>query len=744
MIEKLIPEPGAMLRTAARDRDFGFHITASWADVQRKAKRIRSEGGVTIVIASNDGIGGQVKGDHGTYEALLVYRPGTHKVADWTCGCKWAAYAFERSPGFQRFEGRKCSHALALQFEAQSQGMFGKEVHPAEPISRERPIVRYDPDANEHVFARPYEGSLIGTLVARLRAADADPAEVIGDLVRAGVRHRTAVLLWKDAEHHEDGERRCPHCGGFIGVEAIEHHHCPHCGAPLGGEGHHHEGSVDDLSGPAHAAWHTIEHLPTEKYSGDRIHPDAVQRIYAHHNIVLHPEHDGFPDEKAPGTPEHVWPTEELHTTQNWLTKSSLQHHIENPDPQTWIVNHNGQKWIGEGHHRQVAQRMIFGHEAKNPFTGAKAEEPPGPKVSGIALKAHDTGRVLMLQRGLDDEKDPAAGTWEFPGGHHEDGDRTSLHAGIREFEEEVGQEFPLHGAVKHTWTSPDGIYQGHVVVIPSEKDLSMKDGRVVPNPDDPKGDCHEQAAWWAIDHARKNPALRAEVKAHTPWKHIETAHSNTTNPASTGWAAGEDPDNWANLDANPEPLTPSLGFDAVLHDHPEPALPVAYGDEDHEHSLGWIPPGSQRPAEMTQADLDPVPDNPPQPAHLVPDQDANIHLLDGGSSLPNSYHASVEGDRVAAVVEAFQKSTVGQQLVAEASGGGGGDEDIVAAAQAHLAKQGAKQFGFAEQQELITEGATDGRRARNLGSLQIKGTHYELLDAALNGDGADPTDLFL
>lgn len=633
-VEKLTPEPGAMLRTAARDRDFGFEVTASWADVQRKAKRIRSEGGVTIVIASNDGIGGHVKGDHGTYEALLVYRPGTKKVSDWTCGCKWAAYAFERSPGFQRFEGRKCSHALALQFEAQSQGMFGKEVHPSEPTSRERSIVRYDPDAGEHVFARPYEGSLVGTLVARLRAAEVDPAEIIGHLVRAGVRHATAVGLWKGAEHHEDGgERRCPHCGGFIGVEAVEHHHCPHCGAPLGSEAHHH---------------------------------------------------------------------------------------------------------------------------------GAKDEQ-PGPTVSGIALKAHDTGRVLMLQRGLDDEKDPAAGTWEFPGGHHEDGDRTSLHAGIREWEEEVGQEFPLHGAVKHTWTSPNGVYQGHVVVIPSEKDLSMRDGRVIPNPDDPKGDGHEQAAWWDIAHAKGNKALRPEVKAHTPWNEIEKAsldtpkaasawdpisntnpqpgrgtsepaHSNTTNPASTGWAAGEDPDNWNNLDANPEPLTPSLGFDAALHDEPEPALPVAYGDED----------ATMRPAEMTQADLDPVPDNPPPAADLVPDQDANIHLLDGGSSLPNSYHASIEGDRVAAIVAAFQKSAIGQQLVAEASGAGGGDEDIAAAARAHLEKTAAKQFNFAEQQELISEGAADGRQARNLGSLQIKGTHYELLDAALRGDGTDPTDLFL
>lgn len=760
---RLSPEAAAMLRTAARDREFGFHVTASWADVQRKAKRIRSEGGVTIVIASNDGIGGTVQGDHGTYEALLVYRPGTKKVSDWTCGCKWAAYAFERSPGFQRFEGRKCSHALALQFEAQSQGMFGKEVHPSEPTSRERTIVRYDPDAGEHVFARPYEGSLLGSLVAQLREEDADPAEVVGNLVRAGVRHKTAVLLWRHAEHHEDAERRCPHCGGFIGVEAVEHHHCPHCGAPLGGEGHeHHHGSMES---PIYYHGTTAEGLthvlPSSQHGGHVLYSGAADPGHAYATTDLgdawnyaktsyHNTEHGVPRvyEVSPlhGDHSHVEHDPNFNDTTSFRSPHGF--HVTRELPMPDHMKSSGH-W-GE----QRGEYPSWEH------LGAKEKQPPGPSVSGIALKAHDTGRVLMLQRGLDDKDDPAAGTWEFPGGHHEEGDRSSLHAGIREWEEEVGQEFPLHGAVKHVWTSPNGVYQGHVVVIPSEKDLSMKDGRVVPNPDDPKGDSHEQAAWWDPEHARKIPNLRAEVKEHTPWKEIgkasldaaktasawdpisntnpqpgrgtsEPAHSNTTNPASTGWAAGEDPDNWNNLDANPQPLTPSLGFDAVLHDQPEPALPVAYGDED----------ATMRPAEMTQADLDPVPDNPPPAADLVPDSDANIHLLNGGSMLPNSYHAAAEGDRVADIVAAFQKSAAGQQLMTDPEGEG--NDDIAAAAKAHLEKTAAKQFGFAEQQELITEG-NDGRRARNLAALRIKGTHYELLDAALQGEATDSTDLFI
>lgn len=175
------------------------------------------------------------------------------------------------------------------------------------------------------------------------------------------------------------------------------------------------------------------------------------------------------------------------------------------------------------------------------------------PSVSGVVLKAADTGRVLMIQRSHKDESDPARGTWEFPGGHHEEGDTTSLHAGIREWEEEVGQPFPEGGVVSHTWRSPNGIYQGHVVVIPEESAVSLKDGRSTVNPDDPDGDDHEQAAWWDPKHAEKNPALRKEVKK-APWnelrktagRHHHRQHHHHRTPAhhpyyhpQSGWRGG-------------------------------------------------------------------------------------------------------------------------------------------------------------------------------------------------------------
>lgn len=146
-----------------------------------------------------------------------------------------------------------------------------------------------------------------------------------------------------------------------------------------------------------------------------------------------------------------------------------------------------------------------------------------GPTHAGMVVKAADTGRVLMLQRALEDPEDPAAGSWEFPGGGHEDGDLTSLHTGIREWQEEVGQPFPKNALVAGTWSAPNGIYQGHIVIVPSEQVIAPHEGRIFPNPDDPDGDNSESVAWWDPDDARKNPALREEAR-DTPWDLIKKA----------------------------------------------------------------------------------------------------------------------------------------------------------------------------------------------------------------------------
>lgn len=117
-----------ILATAASDPEFGFHVTAAWSDIRAKAKRIRSEGGVRILSSVPGSITAEVKGDNAVYQTRLVRHAGRASVDMWECGCKWASYSWGRSGRWKRYEGRMCSHALALTFEAQAQEWMGGTV----------------------------------------------------------------------------------------------------------------------------------------------------------------------------------------------------------------------------------------------------------------------------------------------------------------------------------------------------------------------------------------------------------------------------------------------------------------------------------------------------------------------------------------------------------------------------------------------------------------------------------------
>lgn len=137
--------------------------------------------------------------------------------------------------------------------------------------------------------------------------------------------------------------------------------------------------------------------------------------------------------------------------------------------------------------------------------------------AAGLAVQAQDTGRVLMLQRSFS-EDDDAAGMWEFPGGHIEDGE-TALEAALREWSEEVGHDVP-DGSVVGEWQA--GVYHGFVLSIDSEDDIELNldaDDRHVGNPDDPDGDEVEVVAWWEPSQLFGNPALREELAdAESEW----------------------------------------------------------------------------------------------------------------------------------------------------------------------------------------------------------------------------------
>lgn len=131
---RALPAPAAlgMMTASASSPAFRFEFTAAWHDVVAKARRIRAEGHVRITHASVGMVIGEVRGDHDTYESGIQRPPGKPQtIQHWACGCPWASFHQDKSLG-ARYSGRPCSHVMALQYEAQARGMFGKSVAPDE------------------------------------------------------------------------------------------------------------------------------------------------------------------------------------------------------------------------------------------------------------------------------------------------------------------------------------------------------------------------------------------------------------------------------------------------------------------------------------------------------------------------------------------------------------------------------------------------------------------------------------
>lgn len=109
------------------DVEWNFHYTAAWSDVQSKATEIYRSNGVKITQVDQDVNGwpeivsGSVQGSTGVYQTSLMLVPGSQATETWACDCAWATYAWDRAPQYRRFEGRMCSHALALRYQMQSE-----------------------------------------------------------------------------------------------------------------------------------------------------------------------------------------------------------------------------------------------------------------------------------------------------------------------------------------------------------------------------------------------------------------------------------------------------------------------------------------------------------------------------------------------------------------------------------------------------------------------------------------------
>ena len=147
------------------------------------------------------------------------------------------------------------------------------------------------------------------------------------------------------------------------------------------------------------------------------------------------------------------------------------------------------------------AEKMRPAEPAAKTF--AAAPDSP-PTHAGLCVRAADTGRVLLLRR-ADTPGDPAAGTWEFPGGKIEDGE-TPIQAAAREWTEEVGTPLPL-GRLVGDWRSDDGVYAGHVWELPTQDGIDLET-RV--------GDRGEKVEWRDPGEVVDN-GIRPELKADAP-----------------------------------------------------------------------------------------------------------------------------------------------------------------------------------------------------------------------------------
>jgi SWIM zinc finger len=92
---------------------------SNWGGIMAKAQRLRLDGSVEVQQKEDGFVSGVVQGDHGTYNVqMAMANPESGIIDEWHCECPWFQYAFDRTEKYQKYEGRFCSHALALYWQS--------------------------------------------------------------------------------------------------------------------------------------------------------------------------------------------------------------------------------------------------------------------------------------------------------------------------------------------------------------------------------------------------------------------------------------------------------------------------------------------------------------------------------------------------------------------------------------------------------------------------------------------------
>lgn len=158
--------------------------------------------------------------------------------------------------------------------------------------------------------------------------------------------------------------------------------------------------------------------------------------------------------------------------------------------------------------------------------------------------------------------------------------------------------------------------------------------------------------------------------------------------------------------------LLAEWGLEATLSETPEPALPSTDGSEEEEV------------AQRVAAALRGAP-AAPEPFYAPPVPQQHTAAIDVGPPETELQR----GARLLAYADAAARGEdLGGPNPFAHLDGGQDDNEIAAAAREHVAKLALKSYSPAERQQIIEEGVDV--TASNLDRLDIKGTHYEAMEA--------------
>lgn len=698
-----------LITQAALDSDLGFQITAAWSDVRNKAKRIRAEGGVHITSAETGYVIAKVKGDHDTYESVLMNVPGTQKIGQWDCGCKWAQYHWGAPDDTSRFAGRMCSHALALHLEAKSRGMFGRTIKADTKVPRWLKI-----DASLHKEAANTEP--IDRLIEHH-----DPAwygHRSGDVLPS-TQARVDEGMSQLTRLRDEGHTHAQHVseGGYPAVWKPVH---PSTGVV------HIEDAIGDYAQRSRPQADDHESgIYSSEGRAEVYSPRVKALIELQNQGFSHArwgrDYDGDEINKWHGAMPHDGPTK----------YSSLT-------PLRVLANHlvsTGTSAV------EVAETLACFGAVNSPF----GEPGPNPTVKEVGPTKPRNISDNPASAGFLTAADPASWSQEQIGGL----DRMAAREDDALFEPEQ-KEAMLHDEPEPALPSTDGAaddpeqtysgYAGDPDPDPVEKTAMHEDDDL----DEPANCDHGNGHSWREHFAQNRsegldswgrPVMQPHdghdsfsCNNHSCTEHPEALYdayrTGTPVPQGTpGWMAHEnDPDAGVRNEIDKHFHDQGMGEDAGYLLDQQPTGPSKYSSIPT--GTGYAVPGdgsqNSSPVDVTGA--------PSNTLKGAPDD-----LLSPASPSIQST-GSVED-----IVAEFQRTAGAQVLQGGTSGPQDDGGDIAQAAKAFLQKQAMADFSPAQQQELINEGSDV--QAANLDRLQIEGTHYEALEAALSKGAANGDD---